>query len=288
MCSILLALCAWKLEKRRWARWMALGVLGAVIFQGILGGLRVVLVKLDLAVVHACIAQAFFCYAAAMAVVTSKWWFGNATGVAQVSEPAVDGRDARGTFAIAVVAVLLIYLQLGVGALMRHYQAGLAIPDFPASYGRVLPPTNAAELHAANAHRTFDLNLPQVTLSQIWLHFGHRLGALFVTIALLALIIRILIARPPAALVRPALLLIPLLIAQITLGILTVLWRKPADIASFHVAIGALTLVTTFAIAMRDGRIRARENELRPAIVRQRLQIDIPKRQRSIAKVSPA
>ena len=49
-------------------------MLGAVIFQGVLGGLRVVLVKLDLAIVHACVAQAFFCLATLVAVVTSRWW----------------------------------------------------------------------------------------------------------------------------------------------------------------------------------------------------------------------
>src|SRR5437762_6791627 len=48
MLSIVLAVCAWKLESRAWARRLAYCVLAAVIFQGVLGGLRVVLVKLDL------------------------------------------------------------------------------------------------------------------------------------------------------------------------------------------------------------------------------------------------
>src|ERR1044071_6788623 len=74
MCSIALAIVAWRTERRRWAKWMAIGVLGAVIFQGVLGGLRVVLVKLDLAVIHACFAQAFFCLTGLMAAVTSRWW----------------------------------------------------------------------------------------------------------------------------------------------------------------------------------------------------------------------
>src|ERR1043165_2643223 len=69
MLSIALTIAAWKLEERPWARRLAYSVLAAVIFQGILGGLRVVLVKLDLAVIHACFAQAFFCLAAAMSVV---------------------------------------------------------------------------------------------------------------------------------------------------------------------------------------------------------------------------
>ena len=74
MLSIVLTIVAWKTEPRRWVRWLATGVLAAVILQGVLGGLRVVLVKLDLAIVHACFAQAFFCLTALVCVVTSKWW----------------------------------------------------------------------------------------------------------------------------------------------------------------------------------------------------------------------
>src|SRR3954471_16280120 len=72
--SIALTIVAWRTETRRWVRWLAASTLLAVILQGVLGGLRVVLVKLDLAIVHACIAQAFFCLAALVAVVTSRWW----------------------------------------------------------------------------------------------------------------------------------------------------------------------------------------------------------------------
>src|ERR1700755_2440280 len=48
---IAMVVIAWKVEKRKWVRWLSAAVLGAVILQGILGGLRVVLVKLDLAIV---------------------------------------------------------------------------------------------------------------------------------------------------------------------------------------------------------------------------------------------
>src|SRR5262245_15298824 len=61
MLSIVMTVVAWKYESRRWVRWLATAVLGAVIFQGVLGGLRVVWVDLKLAVVHACVAQAFLC-----------------------------------------------------------------------------------------------------------------------------------------------------------------------------------------------------------------------------------
>src|SRR5437868_8509848 len=76
--SIVLAVCAWKWEKRLWVRNLALAVLAAVILQGVLGGLRVVLVKLHLAIIHACFAQAFFCLTALMAMVTSRWWIESA------------------------------------------------------------------------------------------------------------------------------------------------------------------------------------------------------------------
>src|SRR5258706_15310035 len=72
--SIILTIAAWRIETRRWVRWLATGVLGMLILQGVLGGLRVVLVKLNLAIVHACLAQAFFCLAAFTAVLTSRWW----------------------------------------------------------------------------------------------------------------------------------------------------------------------------------------------------------------------
>jgi heme A synthase len=56
-------------------------------------------------------------------------------------------------------------------------------------------------------------------------------------------------------LTRPAILLLILLATQITLGVLTVLLKKPADLASAHVAVGALVLVTTFVLAVRSMRV---------------------------------
>src|SRR3954447_19581553 len=50
MLAIALTIVAWKTDSRRRVQWLCTAVLGAVIFQGVLGGLRVVLVKLDLAI----------------------------------------------------------------------------------------------------------------------------------------------------------------------------------------------------------------------------------------------
>ena len=128
-------------------RWLAGAVLGIVILQGVLGGLRVVLVQLDLAIVHACFAQAFFCLAAFVALETSRWWQN------EVRAPKTARAGGRQLVGLGVVTVLAIYVQLVVGATMRHFQAGLAIPDLPLAYGKVLPPTDGAPLGAVHGIR---------------------------------------------------------------------------------------------------------------------------------------
>jgi cytochrome c oxidase assembly protein subunit 15 len=247
MLSIVLTVMAWKVETRRWVRWVATGVLGAVIFQGVLGGLRVVWVKLDLAIVHACFAQAFFCFAAFTAIVTSKWW---------IEAPEQTDPRAKWLVRLAAACVFAIYAQLIVGATMRHYDAGLAIPDLPWAYGKLVPPTNEAGLKSINAARAWESGLKPVTLAQVWLHFGHRLGAVIVSALVTALVVAVLARRGrPHKLTVPAALLAVLLVAQVTLGVYAVLLRKPADVASAHVAVGALVLVTTFVLTVRAARL---------------------------------
>jgi cytochrome c oxidase assembly protein subunit 15 len=249
-----LTIVAWRTEARRWVRWLAAATLVAVILQGVLGGLRVVLVQLDLAIVHACFAQAFFCLAALVAVVTSRWWL----AAPDLSQSAArDSGRRRAGFGVAAVA--LIFSQLIVGDMMRHYRAGLAVPDFPLAYGQLMPATTGAALADINNHRAWALHLEPVTASQIWLHIGHRIGAILVTLAIAAVAWIVLRShRGEPALLRPAMILIALLAVQITLGALTVIWKKPADIASAHVAAGALMLMTTFILTVRSARLFVR------------------------------
>ncbi len=256
--SILLIIVAWKTEERRWVRWLATAVLGMVIFQGVLGGLRVVLVKLDLAIVHACVAQAFFCLATLVCVVTSRWWL-----TAQAI-PKFSLRFVR----LAILCVAVVYGQLIVGAIMRHNQAGLAIPDLPLAFGKILPPTSSDELAADNVQliRLIDSSSPTsrdrdllrgVSMFQVWIQFGHRIGAILVTLAIGALLLEIGAKwrNYPDSIRGPALVLGGLLITQLTLGVITVLLRKPADVASLHVAVGALVLITSFILSVRGIRL---------------------------------
>ena len=243
--AIIVTVVAWRTEHRRWVRWLATGVLALVIFQGVLGGLRVVWVDLKLAVVHACVAQAFFCLATLLVIVTSRWWLRQTPPLITLS---------RGRFLIiaCLAATGVVYLQLIVGALMRHYDAGLAIPDLPFAYGRWLPPMTEEGLLAVNKIRAWELNMqPVQSLTQVWLHFGHRVGAIFVTSAILTLVGTIFKRHRADRVLLPwAAALLALLITQVTLGVYTVLKGKPADIATLHVACGALVLVTCFVLTI--------------------------------------
>ena len=262
-CAIALTIVAWKTEERRWVRWLATSVLGMVIFQGVLGGLRVVLVKLDLAIVHACVAQAFFCLAALVCIVSSRWW---------IDAPDLSGSSPR-LVPLAIACVIIVYGQLIVGAVMRHNQAGLAIPDLPWAYGKVLPPMSSGDLAADNqrllrlidsGENPRDRDLPRgVSMFQVWINFAHRCGALLVTATILALAIEVIGKGRdyPAAIRKPVYLLLVLVATQLTLGVLTILLRKPADVASLHVAVGALVLVTAFTLSV--GGLRLYSSALR-------------------------
>ncbi len=244
--SIALAVVAWASDRRRWVRWTATAVLLAVCVQGTIGGLRVVLSQRDLAIVHGCAAQIFFCFIASFCVLTSRFW-------AEERETG-EYRGARRVMGAAMIATGIILAQLVVGAIMRHSDAGLAIPDFPTSYGNWLPPTTIdAGFRERAIHRFgYNLGLNRVTLFQIWIHFSHRIGAVLVSVAVISLAGVIFVGGPRRKVfLRPAAGVLILLVTQVTLGILTVLLRKPADVASAHVAVGSLLLVTVWVIAMR-------------------------------------
>jgi heme a synthase len=260
--TILLTAAAWKTDRRRWVRWTAAAIFLAACVQGTIGGLRVVLSNRDLAIVHGCAAQVFFCFIAAYCVMTSRFW------TRRGNLPRDELPATRKVLVLASVAVAALLVQLVVGAIMRHSDAGLAIPDFPTSYGHLLPPTHLDPAFRRDAiHRYgLDLGLNRVTLFQIWIHFAHRVGALLVSVAVIAVSAMILLRlRREPEFIRLGCVAPVLLAIQVTLGILTVLLRKPADIASAHVAVGSLLLVTTWVVAVRAYGVVRASREVVPA-----------------------
>src|SRR6185295_9097080 len=110
--TIILAAWLSRREPRAWVRRLGYGALAAVVAQGVLGGLTVIfLLPTAVSVAHACLAQTFFCLVVAIAVVTSPRW--------RDAEKSRPGAVTR----IGVATVALIFLQLMVGAVMRHTKA---------------------------------------------------------------------------------------------------------------------------------------------------------------------
>jgi cytochrome c oxidase assembly protein subunit 15 len=110
--TIALAISLWAADSRRWVRWLGVAAVAAVIVQGVLGGLRVVLVDQSLAIVHGCIAQAFFALLVALAAFTSRWWY----DTERIEPPVV----ARSLSSFSIVTAAMVYVQIAVGALVTH------------------------------------------------------------------------------------------------------------------------------------------------------------------------
>ncbi|TWU64929.1 MULTISPECIES: COX15/CtaA family protein [Crateriforma] len=124
--AIALLWAAWRKEDRFWFVMLCFAILIAVIAQGVLGGLRVVMSDQVLAMVHGCVGPAFFALAAAAVVGSSRWWRRQASG--EISEVEQTRQPGRLTVAVAGVLAVASYGQLVLGAMLRHAQPG-ASPD---------------------------------------------------------------------------------------------------------------------------------------------------------------
>lgn len=247
--TVILAFWLWRAEQRKWVRMLGPIALLAVIAQGILGGITVLyLLPTWVSTTHATLAQSFFCLTILLALFTSHSWKS-----AQTFDAPVGGRTRR----LALAASALVLVQLVLGALMRHTGSGLAIPDFPLSYSQWIPPTDPAELQSINDYRLTYYDLPPVELSQMWIHYAHRLGALLVSIVVLMNVVHILKNYTDHRLRELAIIQGMLLVVQLLLGALTVWTGKGVQIATSHVAVGALLLGTSVALAAWTYRLLA-------------------------------
>ncbi len=236
MLMVILAFWLWLKEPRPYVRRLGFIALLAVIAQGVLGGITVLfLLPIGVSVAHGTLAQTFFCMTIALALFTSAEWRQPPAKVEDSRRPSLQ------TLTVATTAA--IYVQLILGAVMRHTKSGLAIPDFPLAFGGLIPPFDSAK---------------------IVIHFAHRIGALVVTILAVWTIARIVLNyRHEKKLLRPALLLAGAVAAQITLGAFTIWTQKAVVITTAHVATGALILGTSLVLALRAYRLLAVKEQIR-------------------------
>lgn len=211
-------------EPRAWVRRLGFAALGVVLLQGALGGLTVLLGLPDpVSVAHAGLAEMFFCLTATLALVTSGRWL-------DAPAPAPDF-GSPSTRTLTLVAATAIYAQILLGAVVRHTGAGLAVPDFPLAFGRLVPPIRS----------------PLVAYQ-----LAHRAGAFIVAALVVWTAWRVLRRHGGQPMLRrPALVLVAIAAWQIWLGALTIWTRRAVIPTTAHVAFGALLLVASLTLALR-------------------------------------
>ena len=235
-------------SSRSLRRWGRLAV-AAVVFQGLLGGLRVVLFKDQIGIFHALLAQLFFVLLCLIALRTSPRWL--AAPLPSAKGPLLP----KWWFALFAAGSGLILLQLVLGATMRHAHAGLAIPDFPLAYGKLWPPMDAASVLLYNQRRLELVSLNPITSFQIGLQMAHRLTAVLI-LAVVAFAAwatwRRVGARHPLG--RITLAWLVLILSQAVLGAATIWSNKAADVATAHVLVGALSLAAGSVLCLAARR----------------------------------
>jgi cytochrome c oxidase assembly protein subunit 15 len=238
--TAVLTVWTWREEPRSAVRHLAALAFGTVLLQAVLGGVTVLLrLPTAVSVAHAALAQAFFCLMVSLALVTSRGWL------------AAPQRAADGILdSLAAATTAAVYGQLLLGAVMRHTGAGLAIPDFPLSFGQIVPP---------------------IASFTVGIHFAHRLGALVVVALVLATALRaMLVHRDDPRRMRPALLLVLLVLLQVSLGAITVWTHKAVLPTTAHVTVGAALLATIVVLGLRGWRARTPAEAWLPAAIAER------------------
>ena len=267
--TVVLAAWLWVKDSRKWVRLLGIGALVMVVAQGVLGGLRVTEINQNLGLIHGAVAQLFLILICGIALVTSSWW-------RRVNVSEADGASFAALKGFLVAVICLVFVQLLLGATMRHQHAGLAIWDFPLAHSQVWPATDEASIARYNENRVelqrnlhvqnqlYDANgNPQVFLASgreilswhIWLQMLHRLGAI-VTLALA--VVFVVKARrwlgQAHAFTKAGYTLLGMIVAQAGMGIWTILSNKAADVATGHVVLGAACLALSSLLLLAAKR----------------------------------
>jgi cytochrome c oxidase assembly protein subunit 15 len=260
--TAIVAVWLWKREERPWVKYLGLAAIGAVILQGVLGGLTVLfLLPTVISASHATLAQTFFSIMVILTAVTSSWW--------RTDLPMQKDTGRVSLSRLTAWTAIAIYIQLIFGAVMRHMDAGLAVPTFPLSYGQIFPSLSADALARYN-QQLIDANLrlaadDPVSAGQIIIHLLHRYWAFLVALSVITTAIAAFKQRHGfrrGAYIGIAMM--ALLLIQGTLGALTVLSAKAVDITTAHVATGAALLGTAILLHMHARKTFGRRSSPLP------------------------
>lgn len=219
--------------KRSWTLVQKLSALALLMVttQAIFGGLRVTEISNGFAVLHGCLAQAFFCLLILIVMASGSKWdqigFSGSVGVKKLA----------GIGSVSLVG--LVSLQLIFGASMRHFhRVGLADTDLLKTAGQWIPPLDEPIIMVLFLHKWTAFCIFGLALG-LWFKFKNeaRIGK-HLTVLLL------------------------LLIGQITLGITVIATGKHFWLTNFHVINGLAILAVAFTFAVKSIKGKSGEAEL--------------------------
>jgi cytochrome c oxidase assembly protein subunit 15 len=241
-------------EARRWVRRLGWILMATIFIQALLGGARVLFDQTNLhldsnvvaqsfAVCHALVAEATVCLWVTLTVALSRGWMVRGVGARLV---------APGVRRWGHVACAAIFLQIFIGAVMRHGGYALVIPTFPWS--------------------TLDgALLPTAWSWPVTVNFAHRVGAGVVTVAILALAASVFRDESARRQLGSWMTMILLVLAtQIGLGAEVIWSNKNPNVATAHLLTGAFLLASTWLLTFVSYRSKwwppdAAENRVLPA-----------------------
>lgn len=142
-------------------------------------------------------------------------------------KPSGEGRHRFACFAAVCVFFLII-----AGGLVTSNDAGLAVPDWPLSYGKLMPPM----------------------IGGIFYEHGHRMVATFVGMLTVILALWTAAGEPRRWVRRLAWLNLTAVVAQGLLGGITVLYFLPPAVSMAHASLAQAFFCLTLTIAVVTGR----------------------------------
>jgi cytochrome c oxidase assembly protein subunit 15 len=237
--TIILAIWLWRQDSRRWVRWVGFAAVMAVLAQAALGGITVLwYLPVAISTAHATLGQIFFCLTASLAFFTNAHWHWDENKLEDTSTPSFQH--------LTMITTGVILVQLILGAVYRHANEGVI-----------------DQVHA-NGHAVNFLGL--FRHSNEGLIAPHVVGACVIALLVGWIVSSVLMrfAKQPD-LLHPALLLGGLLVAQLFLGMGSLIMTMAArdapqplqpvvDVTTAHVVVGALLLVTSLYLTYQARR----------------------------------
>jgi len=213
--ATVLAVWLWRRDPRPWMRWLGWTALGAVIAQGVLGGLTVIfLLPAAISVAHASLAQLFFCATVSIAFFTSRVW--------HTQWPRRESSSAAPVRPLTLALAAALFVQLVLGAAFRHKAIGF------------WPHLAGAGLAAVLAYRTWRVvrqNYSEIAALRRAARLPAGLVALQLALGAAALWARIEARAFP----QPMPLLVGITVAHVVLGAMTLASAVILGICAFRV-----------------------------------------------------